>query len=142
MGQGLITLDTSAVLALLNRRDRDHGAVRAAFEADDGPYLVPVSVLAEIGYLVERRLGARVLDTFLDDVLRGAFTLDCGEDDIPRVRELVRRYADLPLGFVDAAVIACGERNGGRVLALDRRDFGVVAREGTIQLLPSFTDET
>jgi predicted nucleic acid-binding protein len=33
-------------------------------------------------------------------------------------------------------VIACAERNGGRVLTLDRRDFDVVAGEGVITVLP------
>jgi len=51
-------------------------------------------------------------------------------------RNLARRYADLPLGYADAAVIACAERSRGLVLTLDMRDFGVVAREGTIQILP------
>ena len=58
------------------------------------------------------------------------------QGDFARIRELVGRYADLPLGFADASVIACAERNGGRVLTFDARDFGVVAREGTIQPLP------
>ena len=53
------------------------------------------------------------------------------------VRQLVARYADLSLGFVDAAVIACAERNGGRVLTFDLRDFGVVAAEGTITIVPA-----
>jgi len=52
------------------------------------------------------------------------------------VRVLVNRYAGLPLGFADAAVIACAERSGGAVLSLDRRDLGVVAREGRILVLP------
>ena len=68
--------------------------------------------------------------------MSGRFVLDCGEHDFSRVRHLVRRYADLPLGLVDAAVIACAERNGGRVLTLDLRHFGVVAREGALTLLP------
>jgi predicted nucleic acid-binding protein len=63
--------------------------------------------------------------------------LDCGEQDFARVRTLVRRYADLPLGLVDAAVLACAERNGGRVLTLDWRHFGVVARVGRITVLPT-----
>ena len=62
--------------------------------------------------------------------------LDNGDRDIPRVRALVQRYADMPLGYADAAVIACAERNSGRVLTLDLRHFGVVAREGTITILP------
>jgi predicted nucleic acid-binding protein len=49
---------------------------------------------------------------------------------------LIGRYADLPLGLTDAMVVACTERNGGRVLTLDRRHFGVVAGEGTITVLP------
>ena len=54
-----------------------------------------------------------------------------------RTRQLVTRYEDLVLGFVDAAVIACAERSGGRVLTFDIRDFGVVSREGTITVLPA-----
>jgi predicted nucleic acid-binding protein len=41
--------------------------------------------------------------------------------------ELVHRYADLPLGTVDASVIAAAERLAiGRVATLDRRHFSVV----------------
>jgi uncharacterized protein len=47
---------------------------------------------------------------------------------------LVARYEDLRLGFADASVIACAERSGRRVLTLDLRDFGPVAREGRIEL--------
>ena len=81
-------------------------------------------------------MGQRVLETFLDDLREGSFSLDCGEMDIERVRELTGRYADLPLGLVDAAVIACAERNGLRTLTLDQRDFGIVAREVPLVLLP------
>ena len=137
MEPALITLDTSGLFALLSRRDPDHDAVKETFLEDGGPYLVPAGILAEIGYMVEARLGLRVLDALLEDLVSGALSLECGEEDISRVRELVNRYHDLPLGFADAAVIACAERNGGRVLALDVRDFGVVAREGTIAVLPA-----
>jgi predicted nucleic acid-binding protein len=136
VGPALITLDTSALFALVNRRDPDHQRVKAAFEGDGGPYLVPAGILAEVGYLVERRLGTQVLDALLADLESGALTLECGEEDFPRMRALIARYADLMLGFADAAVIACAERNAGRVLTLDTRDFGTVAREGTISLLP------
>jgi predicted nucleic acid-binding protein len=133
----LITLDTSALYALLNRRDRAHEAAVQAFENDPGPYLVPAATLGEIAFLVEERLGIQVLDLLLADLESGAYTIDCGEADLRRTRELVARYADLSLGYVDAAVIACAERSGGRVLTFDLRDFGVVAAEGTITVLPT-----
>jgi predicted nucleic acid-binding protein len=132
----LITLDTSALYALLDLRDRDHGRVLEALQSDPGPYVVPAGILAEIAYLVESRLGAGAMDAVLADLESGAYSLDCGDDDLARIRSLALRYEGLPLGYADSAVIACAERNGGRVLTLDRRDFGVVAREGTIEIMP------
>ena len=132
----MITLDTSALFALMNRRDPDHVAVREALEKDRGPYLVPAGVLAEITYLLEHRYGAATLDAFLGDLEAGRYRLDCGERDMPRIRALVKRYADLPLGFADAAVIACAEHHSGAVLTLDRPDFTVVAGEAAITVLP------
>ncbi len=137
MGRVLITLDTSGLFALLNQADPDHEPVKETLLKDPGPYLVPAGILAEVAYLVERRLGTEVLEEFVLDLEAGGFTLHCGEEDLPRIRDLVRRYADLPLGFADASVVACAERDGGgRVLTLDRRHFGVVAREGRITPLP------
>ena len=47
--------------------------------------------------------------------------------DYERSRELVDRYRDLPLGFVDAAVLSIVERLGEAKLAtLDHRHFAVV----------------
>jgi predicted nucleic acid-binding protein len=132
----LITLDTSAILALLNRQDRDHAGVRGAADANGGPFVVPAATLGELAYFIEARMSLIVLETFLTDLEAGRYALDAGEGDFARVRYLVRRYADLPLGFVDAAVIACAERRGGMVLTLDRRQFDVVARERTITVLP------
>jgi uncharacterized protein len=134
----LITLDTSAIFSLLDRLEPQHDAVRRALAHDLGPYLVPVAILAEIGYLVERRLGDRALDAFLADVEEDRYELDCGERDVPRIRELAKRYADLPLGLADACVVACAERNGRRVLTLDRRHFDVVGADVGLNLLPEY----
>ena len=131
----MITLDTSALYALVNRRDASHARIRSLVLGDGGPLLVPAGILAEIAYLIEQRLPL-ALDAFLADLESGALTLVC-EDDIARVRMLVDRYADLPLGVADASVIACAERHGGRVATLDRRHFGVVEREGLVAVVPS-----
>ncbi len=132
----MITLDSSAVFALLNRRDPDHRRVRAVIRQDSGPYLIPAAALGEIAYLVEERLGANTMDVFLSDLSSGAFTLHCGEEDLQRARQLARKYVDLPLGFTDAAVAACAEANGNRVLTLDLRDFSVIAKEAGLVILP------
>lgn len=98
--------------------------------------MIPAGILGEAAFMIEQRLPPQALPPFLHDLASGGFRLDCGEDDFPRIGALVERYADLPLGFADAAVIACAERHGGRVLTPDRRHFGVVAREGRSTLAP------
>ena len=132
----MITLDTSGLLALLDRSEPRHDDAVAVLMADRGPFIVPAGILAEAGYMIERLLGGAVIDLFLADLESGTFALDCGETDLPRISELVGRYADLPLGTADASVVACAERNGGRILTLDVRDFGAVAREMDLSILP------
>jgi len=131
-----VTLATSGMVAIMDRHDPNHGRVVAALASERGPYFVPTAILAEVAYFLEQKVRGQILDALLADIESGQYSLDCGVEDIPRIRRLVRRYADLPLGFADAAVIACAERYGGRVLTTDLRHFGVVAREGTITILP------
>jgi hypothetical protein len=51
------------------------------------------------------------------------------------VQQLIVRYHGLPPGLADAAVIACGGRNGSLIATLEHRHFGVVAGEGTFKIL-------
>lgn len=132
----LITLDTSAILALLNERDPDHERTRSTLLDDPGPFLVPAGILGEVGYMIQALFEPGALAAFLDDLSRDAYRFDCAHEDLDRIRELAGRYADLPLGFADAAVAACAERSGRRVLTLDRRDFDVVGRELELEVLP------
>jgi uncharacterized protein len=132
----VITLDTSAILAALNRGDSDHPRARDALLAERGPLVVPAGILGEAGYMIEAGLGADVLRQFVEDADAGHYRIDCGDRDLRRIADLLEGYADLRLGFADASVIACAERNGGRVLTFDDRDFAPVARGGTITLVP------
>ena len=132
----MITLDTSAILAALNSGDPDHPRARESLMAERGPLVVPAGILAEAGYMIEADLGPRVLRQFVEDADAGHYSVDCGKGDLRRIAELLETFEDLRLGFSDACVIACGERNGGRVLTFDDRDFAPVARAGTIMLVP------
>jgi predicted nucleic acid-binding protein len=53
--------------------------------------------------------------------------IDLEAEDWRRAGELVLRYADLPLGAVDASVVAVAERLGlTEIATIDRRHFSVV----------------
>ncbi len=79
-------------------------------------------------YLLGIRLGWEPETRFLGDLASGALTLEpVHPSDLLRIAELVARYHDLPLGTVDASVIAAAERHGVTEIATtDRRHFSVV----------------
>jgi len=132
----LVTLDTSVLFTIMDRRAPRHNELVELIKSERGPLVIPVGIMAEITYFLEERIGRQYLDGLLMDIEDGAYRLDCGESDLPRIRALIRRYHDLPLGYADASVIACAERYGGTVATLDLRHFAAVAREGTIQIVP------
>lgn len=131
----MLTLDTSGVIAAADKRDRVHDAVTAAM-ANESSIVIPAGILAETTYMLRRRLGPPGERAFLEGLVEGEPLVD-HEDRFPRVLALMSKYTDLGLSFADAAVVACAERHGGRILTLDRRDFDVIARgEGSMTLVP------
>ena len=84
--------------------------------------------MGEVGCLLQSRVGPRAEVIFLRSFGGDRFTVaELEDDDIPRMAELVETYLDLPLGIVDAAVIAIAERlRLPAVATIDRRHFSVV----------------
>jgi hypothetical protein len=109
-------------------------------EEHPGPLIVPVLVIAEVANLLETRLGSDAEVRFLGDLAGGNLIAEpVTAADWLRIAELASTYRDLPLGTVDASVVAAGERRGISQLAtLDRRHFAVVrpAHVDAFELLP------
>lgn len=112
-------------------------------ETHPGPLIVPHLVITEVVYLLGRRLGSADELRFLQDLESGLFLVEpVPSGDWPRIAEPVWRYRDLPLGTVDASVIAAAERLKVREIAtLDRRHFTVVQPQGidAFELLPEIS---
>jgi hypothetical protein len=85
-------------------------------------------VVTEVAYLLETRLGWSAEVRFLGDLASGnLLTEPVLASDWIRIAELVAAYHDLPLGSVDASVVATAERLGATAVAtLDRQHFSVV----------------
>lgn len=84
-------------------------------------------MVAEVAYLLETRLGAEAEVRFLGDLAAGNLIPEPVQaGDWIRIAELVADYRDLPLGTVDASVVAAAERLRVVQLAtLDRKHFTV-----------------
>lgn len=121
----MILVDTSGLLALLDRGEPEHQRVTAALKSERGPLVVTDFVLAETDFLVLRRLGRAAARDFLAQLLEGVFLREAViELDLRRAQEICVRYADQDLGLTDATLMALTERlHVRRVLTLDRRHF-------------------
>jgi predicted nucleic acid-binding protein len=128
-----VIADTGPLYALVDRSDTWHDRVRGWWGKQPRQVVVPVTVLPEVSYLLQTRIGPPAEQAFVEAVADGEFTMEPLESgDIVRAVELMREYADLPLGFVDATVVATAERLGIReILTTDRRHFGVIRPQHT-----------
>ena len=133
-------MDAGPLYAYVDASDRHHAACLELLETHPGPLIVPHLVITEVVYFIGTRLGARAEVEFLGDLARGVFTIEpVRPDDWVRVAELVWTYRDLPLGTVDASVVAAAERLGiSEIATVDRRHFSVVRPAGIVafDLLP------
>ena len=133
----MIVADTGAIVALLDRRDRHHDALRTLFTADPDAWIIPWAVLSEVDYLASTRLGTRVHDLWLADLASGAFAVEWGGDaDLRAAHAIIDAHRSLDLGLVDAVVMAVAERRRADLATLDLRDFAPVRLKHTPRLLP------
>jgi uncharacterized protein len=81
-----------------------------------------------MAFMIARALGASAEGRFLAQLADSDLQLEpVSSEDLHRMAELVSTYADLPLGVVDASVVAVAERlNAIEVATLDHRHFRVV----------------
>jgi predicted nucleic acid-binding protein len=136
----LLIVDAGPLYAVAAARDPNHERCVELLSRPAGPLLVPALVVAEVAYLLGDRLGAAAELAFGNALAEGELVIGSVEPrDLARMTELVAQYLDLPLGLVDASVVALAERLGVRTIAtLDHRHFSTVrpSHVAAFELLP------
>lgn len=124
----MLVVDAGPLYAVAATEDKWHRQCVELLSTAPRPLLVPVLVLTEVSYLLADRIGPHAELAFAQSVAAGELVVDpIPESDWDRIAELMQRYLDLPLGLVDASVVATAERHGVDTIAtLDRRHFGTV----------------
>lgn len=123
----MLVCDTSVVYAAIDSSEREHSVCRALLGSVEG-IAVPSPVIVEVDWIGRSRGHADAGEHLLRSIGDGsALLVNLDESDLQRSRALLRAYDDLPLDFVDAAVVSVAERLGETAIAtLDRRHFSVV----------------
>jgi uncharacterized protein len=120
-----LLLDTGALVSLLDRSQTHHHACRRLFDDWEGAVVSTEAVLTEATHLLAGVHGgtASCVEFFLAG---GAVLVPSTTASLRRVRRLLDRYADLPMDFADATLVALAEELGSNVVfTTDRTDFSI-----------------
>jgi predicted nucleic acid-binding protein len=133
-----VLVDAGPLVALLDRSDQHHRACVEASRGIRGPLLSVWPAVTEAMYLLG--VSAEAQDALWDMVETGTVVLaSLDRTDVPRMRELMRKYRDRPMDLADAALVHVAEREKIRtIFTVDRRDFEVYrpSRSWRFSILP------
>ena len=140
MGQRKVLIDSSFLYALFNSRELKHESALEFVKTSDDMQMIPDVVLTEVAFLFKRFGGEKAVAVFLESL---EFTqpelVSVMLTDLKRVREIMLKYADAKLDFVDCCLMALAQRlEITQICKFDRRDFSIYrADDGDVlELLP------
>lgn len=120
-----LVLDTGAFVALVDRSEERHADCVEGLANWDGSVVTTEAVLTETLYLVGPTWPSQRV--CLEYFIRGAFLLvPTSQENLRRAAALMEQYADIPMDFADATLVALSEELGvDHIFTLDRRGFSI-----------------
>ena len=123
----MIVLDTSIVLAVMDRRDVNHERVRVWMEGVQDELCTTPLVLAELDYLIPKRGGYAAAQALREDFQDGAYLLEWWRSALRETIATTSLYESIDLGLTDASLIALAAHlETTRVATLDECNFRAV----------------
>lgn len=121
-----IVVDTGAIFAFLDRRDRWHGESSALFSSLPKPFYTCEAVLTEICYLLhsERISSQRVFG--LIEVKTIVLKFDLASES-QTIGQLMEKYKTMPMSLADACLVRMSEVFDAPVFTFDG-DFRIYRR--------------
>jgi uncharacterized protein len=121
----MILVDAGPLVAFVDAGDQHHAKCVATLRGLQESLATLWPPLTEAMYLLSDSPKAQ--EALWEMIQRGALQLlPLDSSDAPRIRELMRKYANRPMDLADASLIRVAEREGLRkIFTIDRRDFSV-----------------
>ena len=119
-----VVVDSGPLVALFDKDDRFHADALRFIQQLRGRAVSNLAVVTEVSYLLDFSRQAQL--DFWQWVRNGAVVLlEPEAADWDRMLELLQKYADRPMDFTDATLVALCERLGTRDIASVDSDFTV-----------------
>jgi predicted nucleic acid-binding protein len=120
----LIVLDTSVVLAFMDRGDANHEPVREWMQEQDQELATTPLVIAELDHLILRQGGASAARALRKDLDEGAYLVEWWPAAMHETIALAERHRSMDLGLTDASLLALAAHlQSTRIATLDERHF-------------------
>lgn len=117
----MILVDTGPLVALHNPRDSNHRRCVETLDLLDEPLLTTLQVLTEAFHLLPAYQSGVLMNFIARDGIEVSFS---DPTSLSRTLTLMAKYADRPMDFADASLVACAEQfEISTVFTLDRADF-------------------
>ena len=119
-------LDSGFLYASIDISDKHHESVKRAVKTIRGNIILPVPAITETAYFLSKNKNIKEVAKFLDSLSVTKFQIETPTaEDYRRAAEILRKYNDANIDFVDAIIVAIAERlNVTKILTVDRRHFG------------------
>ena len=120
-------LDSGYLYALVNGKDAWHSAVNGVELNQQEQIFLLIPAITEVTFLLQRDLGKNAVWEFVETLTQTDLLLTSPKPiDFKRSAEILRKYDDANIDFVDALIVAMAERlNIIKILTVDRRHFQI-----------------
>jgi predicted nucleic acid-binding protein len=132
-----IIVDSGPLIALFDADDHYHHRALEFVRHSRARLISTMAVITEAMYVLEDSLPARknVLAWIQNG---GVMLIEPEAGDFERITQLIEKYADLPMDFADAVVVALCERLGTNHIATVDRDFTIYRYQGRSKFVNEF----
>ena len=120
-----VLVDTSFLVAFLNRRDSDHRWAASQAAKSSFPWKTCEPVLSEAFYVLGPRAAPRLIDLLNTRALICAFQIG---ESIREILDLLEKYANVPMSLADACLVRMTEVLPDPVLLTTDSDFRIYRR--------------
>jgi predicted nucleic acid-binding protein len=134
----MILLDTGPIVAFFDASDDYHKACVELLKSVNEPLVTTWPVLTEAFYLLG--FSWRAQDNLWEFIVRGGVEiLSLDDKQQARCRQLMEKYADLPMDLADGTLVVLAEsKKIKKIFTLDHKDFQIYKPAGikSFSLLP------
>ena len=124
-----ILIDSGPLIALFDASDKYHLEAVNFIKNNKYPLVTTIASITEALHLLDFNRNAQI--DFIEWVYRGAVEIaNIENSDFARLRELTKKYRDLPMDFADSCLVYLAEKLSLNTIATIDRDFTIYRIQG------------